>query len=216
MPSHLTVRGLRRAELITTEFDTAVRFHERLFGWTVLQTESGVDCWVGERRSARIRSAKPGETTGWRLVFAGADHDVTLTGPDDTTAAMARGRAQHGPWAPDPRDGEPCWLDLAVDEVERADSFWAETLGWRVENEAYTVGGRAVARRVPSGEITSAPGWVCYVGVTDLDATVARAEELGGRALEKLEHPVLGPAVLFAAPSGTVLGLTVTTKTWGS
>ncbi len=216
MPSHLTARGLRRAELITTEFDTAVRFHERLFDWTVLQTESGVDCWVGERRGARIRPASSGERTGWRLVFAGADQNVTLTGPDDTMAAMARGRAQHGPWAPDPRDGEPCWLDLAVQEVERADSFWAETLDWRVEHDTYTVGGRAVARRVPSGEATTAPGWVCYVGVGDLDATVARVQELGGRALEKLEHPVLGHAVLIADPTGAVLGLTATTKTWRS
>ncbi|QGK69822.1 hypothetical protein GIY23_10095 [Allosaccharopolyspora coralli] len=215
MPSHPPVRGLRCAELTTSEFDSAVRFHERLFGWTVLQTESGVDCWVGERRSARIRSAKSGEARGWRLVFAGADQDVTLAGPDDTTAWMARGRAQHGPWAPAPRDGEPCWLDLAADEVERADSFWTETLNWRVENDTYTVAGRAVAGRAPSGTTVDA-GWVCYVGVRDLDATVGRVEELGGRVLDKLEHPVLGSAVVFADPSGAVLGLTATTKSWGS
>lgn len=216
MPPQPTARGLRRAELITTDVEAAVRFHERLFDWKVLQTEAGIDCWVGERRCARIRSRKAGESLGWRLVFAGAPQDGSLTGPDDTTATMTRGRAQHGPWAPKPRDGEPCWIDLAAGDVDRADAFWPDMLGWTVEDRTYATGGRPVAHRVPSGDRDGRPGWLCYIGVADLAASAGRAEELGGRVVERLPHAVLGDTVLLADPFDAVLGLVVTTAAWGS
>lgn len=219
MSPHNAVRGLRRAELITTSPETSVRFHRSLLDWLVLPAGEDFDCWVGERRCATIRTPQAGERPGWRLVFAGAAQDSFLAGPDETCAGMAKGRAQHGPWAPKPRRGEPCWIELFTDDETRADTFWTETLSWSVAQHpgrtTYSVQGRPVAERVARGQAGDHSGWLCYFIVEDLERAAEQVRELGGELLERAEHPVVGESLLIADAHGAVCALTGKTESWG-
>lgn len=213
------VRGLRRAELISREPVEAVRFYEKLLGWTIVADDAGIGCWVGDRRSAAVRRPVGAEACGWRLVFAGSREDSSLTGPDDATAEVAKGRAQHGPWAPGPRAGEPCWIELSATDADRADEFWSSSLHWIAEraddSTIYTCAGRPIARRWSEQPLGDQRGWLCYYAVDDLADVSQRAVGEGGRVLGDSDHPALGATVLITDPSGAVFGLAGESAGWG-
>ncbi len=219
MPPHTSVRGLRRAELLTDHPEESIAFYRSLLDWLVLQLDDGGDCWVGERRCATVRQARPGERTGWGLVFAGAAQDSTLTGPDETSAGMARGRAQHGPWAPGPRRGEPCWVELYTTDSAGADAFWTDTLAWTATAEGdgatYALQGRPVATRAVHATAGGRSGWLCYFAVDSLDRAAEQVRELGGMIADRIQHSVLGESVVVVDPHGGVCALTGKTETWG-
>ncbi|MFR9728122.1 VOC family protein [Saccharopolyspora sp. MS10] len=215
MPQPTAARGLRRAELITTDPEGAALFHQNLLGWRIWGTAAaGFECWVGERHCASLRPATHGARTGWRLVFAGARHEGDLVGPDEITARMVTGRAQHGPWAPGPRRGEPCWVDLRTGAAQRSDAFWPSTLGWTIEGDRYLTGGRPLLSRCgqPMGRRWD---WVCHYATEDVDLAADRAVACGGRIVDGLDHPVLGEVVVIADPQGAVYGLAADTGRWG-
>lgn len=220
MPSHTAVRGLRRAELLTHDPEASVSFYRSLLDWMVLQLDDGGDCWVGERRCATVRRAKAGERPGWRMIFAGAAQDSMLTGPDDTSAGMAQGRAQHGPWAPSPRRGEPCWIELFTSEAAAADQFWTDTLAWTSTQETdtatYAVQGRPVANRSVHATAGGQAGWLCYFSVDSLDRAVDQVRELGGMIADRMRHPIVGETVVVVDSHGGVCALTGKTQSWGA
>ncbi|MCI2422687.1 hypothetical protein MOQ72_35200 [Saccharopolyspora sp. K220] len=216
MPARPVVRGLRRAELISLDPTASAVFYRALLDWTPAPAGIGLDCWVGNRRCAVMRAPRADEQPGWRLVFAGTSQDGSLTGPDDTTALVAKGRAQHGPWAPRPRPGEPCWIELRTTDPQRADLFWADTLNWVVRTDRpgsdYVVGGRPLASRTKRR--SAGWGWLCFFAVTDVDAAGAQVLELGGTITDQDEHPLLGHTVVIADPAGATIGL-ASSNTWG-
>lgn len=218
MAAH-TARGLRRAELTSTEPWQSAAFHQELLGWRVLPSHDGLDCWVGERRCATIRDHRPAERPGWTVLFSGTPEDATLTGPDESTANLARGRAQHGPWAPAPRRGEPCWIDLLTHDAERADDFWTGALNWQKSvtstgETTYTCHGQTVAARRPP-RLTGEHGWLCYFAVGNVELASKRVRELGGEVVQWLPHPMLGEIVVVADPHGAVHGLAPDRQAWG-
>lgn len=210
MPARPAVRGLRRVDLLSPDPMAAAFFYRAVLDWSPVPVQTGLDCWVGNRRCAFIRKPRADETPGFRLVFAGAPMDCSLTGPDNALAQVTKGRAQHGPQAPEPRPGEPCWTELTTTDLTRADAFWADTLGWAVENDTYVSGGRAIAGR---SEATGDAGWLCYFAVIDLDEIAGCAAARGGE-VERITHPALGKAMLLTDESGARIGLAETT-TWG-
>ncbi len=219
MVSHTAARGLRRVELSSTDPWESAWFHQELLGWRVLQSHDGLDCWVGERRCATIRECPHAERPGWTVLFSGTPEDTSLTGPDESTAALARGRAQHGPWAPAPRRGEPCWIDLLAHEAERTDDFWTGALNWQKSTTTtgettYACHGRVVAaRRTP--RLTDERGWLCYFVVGSVDLASNRVRELGGEVVQWLPHPVLGEVVVVADPHRAVYALAPDRQAWG-
>jgi uncharacterized protein len=208
------VRGLRRVDLICPDPMAAAVFYRAVLDWSPVPVSAGFDCWVGNRRCATIRKPRAGETAGFRLVFAGAAMNYTVTGPDEATAQLAEGRAQHGPWAPAPRSGEPCWVELATTSPQRADAFWADTLGWEIgegEPVVYLTSNRPVATRVTAD--ATDPGWLCYLSLPDLSGITRLADKHGGRA-KPIGHPLLPGTVLLTDPTGASTGLT-TAQSWG-
>ncbi|MEB3371261.1 VOC family protein [Saccharopolyspora mangrovi] len=210
VPARHAVRGLRRVDLLSPDPMAAALFYRAVLDWSPAYGQTGLDCWVGNRRCAFVRKPRADETPGLRLVFAGAPMDCSLTGPDNALAQVTKGRAQHGPQAPEPRPGEPCWAELTTTDAARADAFWADTLGWKVEDGTYLSGGRAIAGRT---QAPGQPGWLCYFAVTDLDEVAGHAAERGGE-VERITHPKLGKAILLTDDNGTRIGLAQTT-TWG-
>ena len=109
--------------------------------------------------------------------------------------------------------GTFCAVDLVTPDREASKSFYNALMGWDAvdfEEHPYTafrLDGAMVAGAIPlSEEMLAAgapPAWTTYVKVDDIDATGARAGELGGTLLgEPLHIEGVGRTVPLADPQG--------------
>ena len=93
--------------------------------------------------------------------------------------------------------------------------YYGKLFGWKIDNsfeggygmtdaaQTGLVVGIGGTRDGSSGQVTG------YITVSDIDATLARATELGGRTIMPKFSPGGGATIaLFADPEGHVLGLT--------
>ena len=108
----------------------------------------------------------------------------------------------------------PAWFDISTADASRARRFYGEVFGWPVNaiDETYVVVGGDDGR--PTGGIGQAGpdspyvGIVIYFRVDDVDATLARAERLGGgRRLEPQTVPGQGRMAVFVDPDGNEVGV---------
>jgi predicted enzyme related to lactoylglutathione lyase len=104
------------------------------------------------------------------------------------------------------------WLELASTDIPAASKFYADLFGWPIvtdEKMNYTmtafegdetgVGFSPVdeERGVTAGSV------MVYVDVADIDATIARAKELGAPILmDRFEIPTVGWMAVFGDPGG--------------
>ncbi|HEX6345401.1 hypothetical protein [Umezawaea sp.] len=207
-------RGLRRIELTTDAPEPTADFFSQLLGWAVLPEPGDVfGGWVGDRLAVRI---SPGEPNGWRLVFAGLPVRAV-----DPGVSVDRGRVLHGPWAPEPRPGEPCWVELLG--VADADERYADELGWHVRDpeEPFSLFEAEFDghRRPVAGRLTAdtglAAGWTVYFSVPDVAAAVASATDLGGSVVVAPREVPTGLVASIADPSGAVVALLQDPVGWG-
>lgn len=112
--------------------------------------------------------------------------------------------------------GVPCWVDLSADDPVAAKRFYAELLGWEVEEGGPEFGGYSnfhrdgrwlagVMAKQPEAPMPSA--WTLYLATDDAAATVERAREAGATILA--EPQAVGSLGSFAAvqdPSGAAIG----------
>ncbi|MCX2950395.1 VOC family protein [Lentzea sp. NEAU-D7] len=201
--------GLRRLELSVAEPESSVDFFAGVLGWTVIAEPGGsFSGWVGDRLAAQVVAGD----RGWHVVFGG-DERRELVG----NSSVDSGRVLHGPWAPPPRHGEPCWVELMTGSPE--DGSWLAALGWESRSAAEDFvlftsarhgGPRAVAGRLTTSR---AVGWQTYFAVDDVAAACARVSELDGRVLMEpttvptgliasIEAPRGGSCVLLEKPAG--------------
>ncbi|WP_242467537.1 VOC family protein [Thiocapsa imhoffii] len=114
--------------------------------------------------------------------------------------------------------GTFCWVDLATNAPAAAKGFYGEILGWSaadVETQyevPYSLllrdGQRAAALYEMAPEQGAFPYWAAYVRVTDIEASVRRATELGGRlVMPAVELMDLARMAYVQDPTGAVLGL---------
>ena len=95
--------------------------------------------------------------------------------------------------------GEPsslCWVELHTPDVARAAAFYRQVLGWETEGVPLPGGtytcinpegagpdamfGGLVPLATDPTQLHSGAHWLPYFAVADADATVSRAQELGG------------------------------------
>jgi predicted enzyme related to lactoylglutathione lyase len=120
---------------------------------------------------------------------------------------------------PPPSEGVFVWDELLTSDVDAAKSFYTEVFGWSTRDMdmgqmgTYVVFRRggdvdaAGCMRLPEG-IQAPPHWLPYIGVQDVDGTVARAKELGGKAfMEGMDIPNVGRIAVLQDPAGAVFGL---------
>jgi predicted enzyme related to lactoylglutathione lyase len=109
--------------------------------------------------------------------------------------------AVFGLWQPKSHTGaqlanEPntfCWNELITTDLDQSKAFYKAVFGWDAEDQgppggppAYTewkLAGRSVGGMMPKQPDMPAempPNWGVYFAVDDTDATVAKAQELGG------------------------------------
>ena len=115
--------------------------------------------------------------------------------------------------------GQPvAFFEVVSPEPQRAQTFYGELFGWKVEAGPETDGYALVDTGAGEGALgggigaSQAPGDTgvkIYMQVDDLDAYLARAEELGGqRLVPPTDLPGdFGRFAIFADPDGNPVGL---------
>jgi predicted enzyme related to lactoylglutathione lyase len=121
---------------------------------------------------------------------------------------------------PSPEVGGIGWVDLTVADAEGIRDFYAQVVGWKPQ--ALDMGGysdfvmsapgsgegKAGVCHARGGNAAIPPVWLVYLMVEDLDASVARCEQLGGKVLAPARSA--GPSGRFCViqdPAGAVAAL---------
>jgi predicted enzyme related to lactoylglutathione lyase len=109
------------------------------------------------------------------------------------------------------------WFEIPADDVERAKSFYGELFGWKIEKFP----GPMEYWHIDTGGSDDAPdggllkrqqaqpqGITNYIGVTSVDESAAKVEQLGGKiCLSKTAVPQMGYFVICQDPENNVFAL---------
>lgn len=112
------------------------------------------------------------------------------------------------------RPGEILWADLFSSKPEEAANFYRSLLGWTNDGGPTASGrllmnaggySRAGIKQLPSG---AKPGWMPYVQVANVAATLKRVTSAGGKILLAPSPEIFnGQVAVIADPQGGVLGV---------
>lgn len=108
------------------------------------------------------------------------------------------------------------WDELGTSDVEAAARFYGDVFGWTTREMGADYGGYRIFQRgetdvggvmaLPDSSIP--PLWLPYVGTDDVDATLAKAKELGAAViLEPMDVPAVGRVAVLRDPQGATFGL---------
>jgi predicted enzyme related to lactoylglutathione lyase len=115
-------------------------------------------------------------------------------------------------------EGVFVWDELHTSDPAAAKSFYGEVLGWSARDEdmggfTYTIfqnrAGTDVGGCMQLMEgMQAPPHWLVYIGTDDVDATTARAKELGATIhVEPADIPHVGRFSVLQDPAGAAFGL---------
>jgi uncharacterized protein len=115
------------------------------------------------------------------------------------------------PWPP----GSPCWVALAVDNMDTAGDFYRRLFGWEIQESpdgGYAIclkNGRAVAGMVRKQDEQGTPAaWTPYLASDDVDETVTKVRAAGGQVLQEPRDFMDASRVALASDSaGAVFGI---------
>jgi predicted enzyme related to lactoylglutathione lyase len=105
--------------------------------------------------------------------------------------------------------GEINWFELAVGDTSKAKKFFGSVLGWRTEpmegqDYNFISGGPAGAIAPRSADL---PASRVYFATDDLDATLAKVADLGGKPGEPMAIPGWGRIAHCEDDQGTTFSL---------
>lgn len=112
--------------------------------------------------------------------------------------------------------GRLVWYELLTNDAKAAVAFYTETIGWKTQafDHDYTMW---VASQGPLGgvgvlppkakEMGASPYWQANFLVDNVDATVAKVKELGGKAIHVETVPKVGRLAVIADPQGAVIAI---------
>ena len=106
-------------------------------------------------------------------------------------------------------------VEFATTDREAAGQFFGELFGWQIRQipemsyATFSSGENEVGGGfTPAGEGTPPGKVVVYVNTDDIDATLLKAEQMGGRCLQpKMEIPTVGWFAVISDPSGVEVAL---------
>jgi predicted enzyme related to lactoylglutathione lyase len=106
-------------------------------------------------------------------------------------------------------------VELSANDREAAGKFYQDLFGWQVQHIPEMHYSTFVTGEGPAGGFSqvadgmaTAGQTTVYVGTDDIDASLAKAEQLGGKILmPKMEIPNTGWMGLFQDPTGNIVGL---------
>ncbi len=112
--------------------------------------------------------------------------------------------------------GTPCWVDYGARDVQAAQAFYGQLLGWswtggEPEYGGYliaTKNGRQVAGLGPLMGADDSPAWTTYFATDDAAASAAHIRDAGGTVVvEPMEVGPMGTMVIALDPQGNPFGL---------
>lgn len=118
--------------------------------------------------------------------------------------------------APDMSPGIISWNELATSDAAGSKEFYAKLFGWQIQAvpgmdgyEMIMEGERMVAGCLDkSGHCEGPALWFSYVTVEDVEASLAKAIELGAEEVKGItEIPGKGTFAIVKDPQGAVVGL---------
>ena len=112
--------------------------------------------------------------------------------------------------------GRFVWYDLMTTDPEAAKAFYTAVTGWgtqvweEMSYTMWTVGEKPIGgiMKLPDEAVAGGarPHWLAYVAVPDVDATIARARELGATVMvPPTDIPTVGRYSVFADPQGALI-----------
>ncbi len=114
--------------------------------------------------------------------------------------------------------GSLCWADLSTPDAKRAGDFYSGLFGWRImadekdksgylhiKNGEHFIGGiPPSAHRQPGVP----PHWLAYFWVDDVDASAAKAKQLGAKScVDPMTIENVGRMAVIADPPGAVFAI---------
>lgn len=119
--------------------------------------------------------------------------------------------------------GHIIWNELITNDLATAAAFYREIAGWELipmspDPLSYTVAkvdGAPVAGLFQPAEPPANSAWIMSVATDDIDATIARALQLGGEVIHAATTvPGVGRTAWIADPAGGVIGLMQPERGW--
>jgi predicted enzyme related to lactoylglutathione lyase len=112
--------------------------------------------------------------------------------------------------------GEFCWNELLTSDEAAATKFYSAVFGWQTADFSgggakYTIWksqGKGVGGLMKRPMENMPPHWMGYVTVADVDATLKKAGDAGGKVLmPALNVPTVGRIAVLQDPQGATLGI---------
>ncbi len=112
--------------------------------------------------------------------------------------------------------GTPCWVDIAVPDIEAAKEFYGGILGWSFVDTGEEFGhyqicqvdGRAAAAIGPLQDEGQPTAWTVYLASDDADATAKLIADNGGMLVsEPFDIPGTGRMCVALDPQGAAFGV---------
>jgi predicted enzyme related to lactoylglutathione lyase len=115
-----------------------------------------------------------------------------------------------------PKVGTAGWIDLTVSDAPKLRDFYSAVVGWNpaevpmkgyadyAMNDATSGEARAGVCHKRGANATMPAGWMVYFVVADLDASLARCREQGGKVLVERRAD---KCVVIEDPSGAICAL---------
>ncbi len=113
-------------------------------------------------------------------------------------------------------DGFPIWNELITTGLDAATKFYEGLVGWTMVpispgEHPYTIArtGGVAAAGIYQPEVAPAHSvWIVSFQTSDIDASIAKVQELGGRVIHPVnDAPGIGRTAWAADPTGAVFGL---------
>ncbi|HEX3454782.1 MAG TPA: VOC family protein [Gaiellaceae bacterium] len=138
---------------------------------------------------------------------------AVLKDPQGAVFVAFQGTGEGGPTG---EGGVFVWDELGTQDVGGAETFYNAVFGWTTSDMGEEYGGYKIFNlgekgvgglmKMPDPSVPSM--WVPYVAVEDVDATVAKAQELGGSAvIEGMDVPNVGRIAVLTDPNGAAFGI---------
>jgi hypothetical protein len=111
--------------------------------------------------------------------------------------------------------GTLCWNELQTPDTESALNFYSQVFGWTGDKDATGYVTLSTGERRQAGMMTMdeswegvPPNWTVYFRVEDVEASAARAEELGGKLLMPItDAGDLGRFTIVQDPQGAMFSI---------
>ena len=114
--------------------------------------------------------------------------------------------------------GKIGWIDMTVEDATSVRDFYKAVVGW--DHEDVTMGDYAdFSMTTPDGQAVAGichargsnadlpTGWLIYISVQDLEASVAACERNGGEVIVPVRGPVGGQFCVIRDPAGATAAL---------